>query len=140
MSHKEYRHRDVLDKLGIKPGQAVAIVAVAGPLDHALRERALARTGRSPAGGDEPTDVVLATADGATDAVALLATWKPRLQPNGGIWLLTPKRGQPGYVDQRELIVAGLAAGLVDNKVCSVSDTTSAIRFVIRKADRPPAR
>nr|MBA2451381.1 DUF3052 family protein [Chloroflexota bacterium] len=72
--------------------------------------------------------------------VALLETWKPRLQPNGGIWLLTPKRGQPGYVDQRELIAAGLAAGLVDNKVCSVSDTTSAMRFVIRKADRPPAR
>ncbi len=140
MSHKDYGHRDVLDKLGIKPGYAVAIVALAGPLDDALGERVLARTGRAPAGDDEPTDLVLATADGATDAVALLETWKPRLQPNGGIWLLTPKRGQPGYVDQRELIAAGLAAGLVDNKVCSVSDTTSAMRFVIRKADRPPAR
>src|SRR5215208_6826109 len=104
MSHKEYGHRDVLDKLGIKPGHAVAIAAVARPLDDALGERALGRSGRSPAGDDEPTDVVLATADGATDAVALLEAWKPRLQPNGGIWLLTPKRGQPGYVDQREMI------------------------------------
>src|SRR5437764_98260 len=53
-----------------------------------------------------------------------------------GIWLLTPKRGQPGYLDQRDLILAGPTAGVVDNKTCSVSDTTSGIRFVIRKIDR----
>ncbi len=74
------------------------------------------------------------------DVVALLQHWRSRLEPAGGIWLLTPKRGQPGYVDQRDLIAAGLAAELVDNKVCSVSDTTSAMRFVIRKRDRPTAR
>jgi hypothetical protein len=39
-------------------------------------------------------------------------------------------------VDLRELIGAGPAAGLVDNKSCSVSDTTSGMRFVIRLADR----
>ena len=44
---------------------------------------------------------------------------------------------QPGYVDQNDLIAAGGPAGLVDNKVCSVSDTVSAMRFVIRRVDRP---
>jgi hypothetical protein len=29
---------------------------------------------------------------------------------SGDIWLLTPRRGLPGYVDQRELILAGHAA------------------------------
>lgn len=137
MADKDYSHRDVVDKLGIKPGHAVAFVAAAGPLDGALRVRALDRAGRPPADDGEPADVVLTTSDDATDAVALLERWKPRLRPTGGIWLLTPKRGRPGYVDQRALIAAGLAAGLVDNKVCSVSDTTSAMRFVIRKTDRP---
>jgi ligand-binding sensor domain-containing protein len=56
---------------------------------------------------------------------------------DGGIWLLSPKRGLPGYVNQSELIAAGLEAGLVDNKSCSVSETTSGLRFVIRRADRP---
>lgn len=137
MPDKDYSHRDVVDKLGVKPGYAVAFVAAAGPLDGALRERILRRVGRPPADDGEPVDLVLATSDVATDAVALLGCWTPRLRPTGGIWLLTPKRGRPGYVDQRALIAAGLAAGLVDNKVCSVSDTTSAMRFVIRKADRP---
>ena len=31
----------------------------------------------------------------------------------------------------------GLAAGLVDNKVCAVDDTWSGLRFVIRLKDRP---
>ena len=50
--------------------------------------------------------------------------------------MLTPKRGQVGYIDQRELILAGPAARVVDNKTCSVSETLSGIRFVIRKKDR----
>jgi hypothetical protein len=140
MADKDYSHRDVVDKLGIKPGHAVAFADVAGPLDGALRERVLERAGRPPAADDELIDVVLATADRDTDATALLARWKPRLRPNGGIWLLTPKRGQAGYVDQRGLIPAGLAAGLVDNKSCSASEATSGMRFVIRRSDRPPAR
>ena len=140
MPEKDYSHRDVVDKLGIKPGQVVAFAEEAGAFDEDLRRRVLARSGRDPADRGEVVDVVLAAADASTDAVATLNRWKRRLEPSGGIWLLTPKRGRPGYVDQRELIAAGRAAGLVDNKVCSVSDTTSAMRFVIRRADRPTTR
>jgi hypothetical protein len=137
MSHKDYGHRDVVDKLGIKPGFAVAIVEAAWPLDQELRARALEQSGRPVAASDEAPDVVLATVDDTTDAVSLLAYWKSRIQPAGGIWLLTPKRGQPGYIVQDSLIDAGAEAGVVDNKVCAVSDTVSAMRFVIRQADRP---
>ena len=143
MTERDYGHRDVLDKLGIKAGHAIAFTEEAGPLDAELRRRGLERAGRVVGDGDreaERLDVVLVTADASTDAAAVLARWRARIAPAGGIWLLTPKRGQAGYVDQRALIVAGLAAGLVDNKVCSVSETTSAMRFVIRRADRPPAR
>jgi hypothetical protein len=31
----------------------------------------------------------------------------------------------------------GLAAGLVDNKVCAVDDTWSGLRFVFQLKDRP---
>jgi hypothetical protein len=124
-----------VDKLGIKPGDVVFFANAAGYLDEPLRQRILARVGR-PVADDEPADVILADVDEATDAVDLLRRCKPRLNSTGGVWLLTRKRGQPDYVDQRALIAAGQQAGLVDNKVCSVSDAVSAMRFVIRRADR----
>lgn len=134
---RDYSHRGVLDKLGIRPGQAVAVDEISGPIDPAAAEGLDQRLGRERAIGDEPADVVLATVDASIDLAAVLADWKLCIDPAGGIWLLTPKRKFPGYVPDAILIDAGKAAGLVDNKVCSVSDQTSAMRFVIRKADRP---
>ena len=136
MAERDYSHRDVVDKLGIKPGFAVAFEPAPAQIDAGLRERALDRAGRPAAADGASVDVVLVGADASTDVEAVLSRWRGRIDPAGGIWLLTPKRGQPGYVDQRELILAGPAAGVVDNKTCSVSDTISGIRFVIRKIDR----
>ena len=133
---RDYSHRSAVDKLGIKPGLAVAFDASPRPIDVELRSRALERAGRGEAAADEPIDVVLIGADASTDVEGVLRAWRSRIDPAGGIWLLTSKRGHSGYVDQRELILAGPAAGVVDNKICSVDDTTSAIRFVIRKTDR----
>jgi hypothetical protein len=133
---RDYSHRDVVDKLGIKPGHVVAFDAAPLEVEPALRDRALARAGRGAATDDEPADVVLIGADTSTDVVSVLRRWRARIEQAGGIWLLTPKRGHDGYIDQRELILCGPDAGLVDNKTCSVSDTLSGIRFVIRKTDR----
>lgn len=133
---RDDRHRDIVDKLGIKPGHAVVFAAHAQAIDPVLVQRIINRTGRPAATADEAADIVLAAVDETTDIVEVLDYWKRRLQPNGGIWLLTAKRGQSGYVDQRDLITAGKLAGVVDNKICSVSTTTSAMRFVIRRSDR----
>jgi DUF3052 family protein len=65
--------------------------------------------------------VALVAVSAGCDVVGLLRHWASALQQAGGIWLLSPKRGLPGYVDQRDLIAAGGAAGLVDNKACSLS-------------------
>ena len=137
--HKDYQHRDVVDKLGIRPGHAVAFAVEAKEVDAALCQRVLAQAGRPAAVADEAIDVVLAVVDDATDASEVLKRWKLCLKPEGSIWLLSAKHGQPGYVDQQELIAAGLQAGLVDNKICSISTTTGAMRFVIRKKDRTAA-
>jgi Protein of unknown function (DUF3052) len=136
VAEKDYSHRDVVDKLGIKPGFAVAFADEPLAVDAALRARVLDRTGRGPAAADEPVDVALIGANDSTEVETVLQRWRQRIDQAGGIWLLTPKRGQPGYVDQRDLILAGPGAGVVDNKICSVSDTLSGMRFVIRKSDR----
>jgi len=133
---RDYGHRAVVDKLGIKAGHVVAMVDVAWELDRELRGQIVARAARVAAGDGETADVAVLTVDQATDATTLLIAWKGRIKPAGGIWLLSPKRGRAGYVDQRALIAAGLAAGLVDNKSCSVSDSVSALRLVIRLVDR----
>jgi hypothetical protein len=135
MADRDYSHRSVVDKLGVKPGHAVAFDDRAAAIDQELREQVLARAGRGVAEAGETPDLVLAAVEVGTDAVAVLRHWRGRIRPTGGIWLLTPKRGLPGYVDQRGLISAGQAAGVVENKSSSVSDATSAMRFVIRKSD-----
>ena len=136
MPERDYSHRSAVDKLGIKPGFAVAFVAAPQPIASDLRTGVLERAGRAPAQPGEPPDVVLVGADASTDVVQLLSHWRAKIDQAGGIWLLTPKRGQPGYINHTDLIPLGAAAGLVDNKICSVSDTLSGMRFVIRKVDR----
>lgn len=136
MGEKQAQDRDVLEKLGIHAGDTVAFANALEKFDADLLQRILTRTGRTAASESEALDVVLATISEPGESVPLLKHWRSRLKPNGRIWLLTAKRGQPGYVDQRELIAAGQQAGVVDNKICSISSTVSAMRFVIRIKDR----
>ncbi len=63
------------------------------------------------------------------------AVW---LKPAGGLWVCWPKKASGVLADLTDSVVReiGLAAGLVDNKVCAVDETWSGLRFVIRLADR----
>jgi hypothetical protein len=42
-------------------------------------------------------------------------------------------------VGEGEVRARGLAAGLVDNKVCAIDEVWSGLRFVVRVVDRPKA-
>ena len=128
-----YAKRDLSDKLGLKEHQAVH---VAGKGDPALLARVSARVNRRFVGPGERADIVLYWLHAAGEITATLATLRASLQPAGGIWVITAKKGGEPYVPDRSLIPLGLAAGLVDNKICSVSDTHTAMRFVIRRTDR----
>ncbi len=61
------------------------------------------------------------------------------LQPAGGLWVAWPKRSSGVATDLTEGVIRehGLAAGLVDNKVCAIDATWSGLRFVWRLRDRP---
>ena len=76
---RDYSHRDVVDKLGIKPGHAVAFDQAPLPVDPALRARALEKAGRPAAADTEPVDVVLIGADASTPVDTVLAKWRQRL-------------------------------------------------------------
>jgi hypothetical protein len=61
------------------------------------------------------------------------------LHCDGGLWVAWPKRTAGVATDlcERDVREVGLAAGLVDNKVCAVDDVWSSLRFVYRLSDRP---
>ena len=73
---------------------------------------------------------------GAIDAKELvrLAVLKRSLKPNGALWVIRPK-GRP-EISERAVMDAGKAAGLVDVKVISFSDTHTGEKFVIPLAQR----
>jgi len=83
-----------------------------------------------------PCDLVFFGADTLADLKRLkdLKSW---IEPNGAIWVIRPKGGRSELRDT-DVIDAGLAAGLVDNKIASFSETHGAMRLVFRLRDRPP--
>lgn len=125
--------RPLLDKLGVKPGSKVAIVNLkdAGFL-KLLRERTSDTAIGKPRG---KCDLVFMGADDETD-LRRLNEIKHWIEPNGAIWVVRSKGGR-GSLKETDLIDAGLAAGLVDNKIASFSETQGAMRFVYRLRDRP---
>ncbi len=134
MAVAEYSGTPLPRKLGIKPGHRVLLVASPegfdlGPLEDVDLHT---RPGRSP------YDVVLAF---VPDRRALERRFVPladRLVSNGGLWIAWPKKSSGVVTDLDENVLrdVGLAAGLVDNKVCAIDETWSGLRFVVRLRDR----
>jgi hypothetical protein len=64
------------------------------------------------------------------------------LSPAGMLWVSWPKKSSGVATDIDENIVReiGLAAGLVDVKVCAVTEVWSGLKFVRRVKDRQPVR
>jgi hypothetical protein len=125
--------RPLLDKLGVKPGSKVAIVHLDDP---AFIDRLRERTGDIVAGKPKSKcDLVFMGANTLAD-LRRLGDVKHWIEPNGAIWVIRPKGGRSELRDT-DLIDAGLAAGLVDNKIASFSETHGAMRFVYRLRDRP---
>jgi hypothetical protein len=125
--------RPLLDKLGVKPGSKVAIVDLDDPGFLALlRERTSDIVQGRPR---KPCDLVFMGVSELRDLKRLndIKSW---IEPNGAIWVVRPKGGR-SEIHDTDVIEASLAAGLVDNKIASFSDTHGAMRLVFRLRDRP---
>jgi hypothetical protein len=124
-------------KLGIKEGHRVALVAAPAGLDlgplpaGATLQRGLAGRGQAP----PPLDVIVAFVKRRADLAAQLDACRPRLAQHGGLWIAWPKKasGVPTDMVEDAIREVALPTGLVDNKVCAIDDTWSGLRLVIRK-------
>ena len=127
-----YSPRSRIDKLGVKEGMRVSVLAVDDPsflpeLRHRTGDVSEGRAGRG-------RDLIVLGATREAD-LARLATLKAAIAPNGAIWVVWPKGRKPFTEDV--IRGAALARGLVDVKVMAFSETLSALKLVIPVAQRP---
>jgi hypothetical protein len=121
--------RSVAQKLGIGPDSVVALVHAEPTFSLVLPSSATIR--RSARGS---ADVVLAFFTRAARLASELDRLAQMIYPSGSLWIAWPKRASDRPTDLSDHVVraAALARALVDNKVCALDDTWSALRLVWR--------
>ncbi|MFN2444228.1 MAG: DUF3052 domain-containing protein [Vicinamibacterales bacterium] len=128
---RSYAHRPTFAKLGIKPGFRVCVLgsprgftaSLAAPADVAFTAKTVPRP-----------DLILCFVSSRSQLAARLAIL-PGAVGERTCWLIWPKKASGVTTDLDGNIVreAGLAAGLVDYKVCSVDATWSGLAFKRRR-------
>ena len=127
--------KSLLDKLGVKPGMKVSLLGID---DDGFKKQLRERTSDLAEGkAAKGSDIVFVKMTDAKEAVRLKAL-REALKPNGAVWVVWPK-GRKAFRED-DARNAGPAAGLVDVKVASFSDSLSALKMVIPVKDRPVLR
>jgi hypothetical protein len=128
---RDYSHRLLIDKLGVRPGQRIAVLGVESA--EFLKELAARVPEYTRGKRMDEADLIFFSAERVAD-LGQLSSLARALQKNGAIWVVYPK-GQK-HIREMDVIGAGKSVGLTDNKVCSFSVTHTALRFCIPVAKR----
>lgn len=128
---RDYSHRLLIDKLGVKAGQRVAVLGVESAEFLKDLDARVPEYSRGKRIAD--ADLIFFSAEARGD-LSRLESLARSIARNGAIWVVYPK-GQ-SHIREVDVIQAGKDAGLTDNKVCSFSATHTALRFVIPVAKR----
>jgi len=123
-------------KLGIKPQLRVLLLdmppEVRSELKDSLADCQIAGDGRGP------LDFVIMFVKSASDLRKKFARLSKQLTPAGMVWVSWPKKTSGVATDLTDDHVRniGLELGLVDVKVCAVTEIWSGLKFVRRLKDR----
>ena len=123
-------------KLGIKDGFHVRLIeAPPEVIAEVKRSREKCKLVRDP---KAPLDFAMLFTKSADALKKEFPRIAKNLAPAGMLWISWPKKSSGVPTDLNENIVReiGLAAGLVDVKVCAVTDIWSGLKFVRRLKDR----
>jgi Protein of unknown function (DUF3052) len=123
-------------KLGIKESYKIALVDI--PSDVKAELKRAIEACEFAADGRGAVDFVLLFAKSQTELKKSFERWAKRLAPAGMLWVSWPKKssGVTSDLTENDVREIGLAAGLVDVKVCAVSEVWSGLKFVRRLKDR----
>jgi hypothetical protein len=126
-------------KLGIKEGYRAALIGMPGEVRAELRDAlAECRIAKDLKG---PLDFIHLFSKSRADLEREMKRAAKALSPAGMLWISWPKKSSGVATDLTEDIIreTGLAIGLVDVKVCAVTDVWSGLKFVIPVKNRPKA-
>ena len=127
-------------KLGIAPGASVVLVRAPEGFEEVLAPPEGATVSRRlPPPGRRAVDVAVLFTTARADLDRRFRRVMEAMTPAGGLWVAWPKRASGVATDLTENVIreVGVAHGMVDNKVCAVTEVWSGLRFVLRLKDRP---
>ncbi len=131
-----YSGTPLAKKLGLKQGQRIALCGAPEGFRRSLEPAPAGIVWRTEL---RPTlDAILLFAPRVAALEASLLPAASALTPAGMLWVAWPKRASkvPTDLTEDRVRAFGLAAGLVDVKVCAISDVWSGLKFVRRLKDR----
>jgi hypothetical protein len=131
-----YSGTPLVKKLGIKSGFEIAFVNAPEDfvqqldLPPGVKVRSVATS--------KDLDFLLVFAKDQKILIDAFARHSRKIKPNGMFWVSWPKKASGVATDLTENVVRdiGLAAGLVDVKVCAIDNVWSGLKFVFRLQDR----
>jgi hypothetical protein len=123
-------------KLGIQEGARVCLFGMPSDVRSELKE-SLSRCEILPDGKKE-ADFMMLFSKSKQELSSKFRPLTKKLAPAGTLWISWPKKSSGVATDLSEDVVReiGLAAGLVDVKVCAVTEIWSGLKFVRRLKDR----
>ncbi len=132
-----YSGTPLAKKLGIKDGFRAALLHVPDDVEIELRE-AFAKC-RIQNIANKDLDFIFLFAQSRAGLELELASAAKALAPAGMLWISWPKKSSCVPTDLAEDVVrqSGLDAGVVDVKVCAVTEAWSGLKFVIPVKNRP---
>lgn len=123
-------------KLGIKEQFCVAFLDLPADVNAELEDSL--KTCQIAKAGKNRLDFAMIFVKSVADLKNRFPEFSRRLAPAGILWVSWPKKtsGVSTDLDENKVRKIGLAAGLVDVKVCAVNEIWSGLKFVIRLKDR----
>jgi len=133
-----YSGTPLVRKLGIKEGQAVALLGAPPGWDIEDLPDGVAPSRRCRG----TFDVIVAFFAGRAQLERRLPALLGALRTNGGLWIAWPRKaaGHDSDISENGLREIVLPTGLVDIKVAALDEDWSGLKFVWRKELRPRLR
>jgi len=138
-----YSGTPLAKKLGIKPGAQLFILNGPPQVEQWLEPLPAGVTDAGKQAKPGSADIVLCFAASRAELARRFTGAMRALKTSGGLWIAWPKQAarkiDPRWatdLTENDVRAFGLAAGLVDIKVCAISEVWSGLRFVYRLKDR----
>lgn len=125
-----YSGKTLEQKLGVRPGMRGCLVNAPGEIVSPWSGQILAT--------EDDLEFVMIFSHLKADLEQEILRFRPILRSNGMIWVAWPKRQSKVATDIVEQSIRDIAlpVGLVDIKVCAVSDVWSGLKLVVRRECR----